>query len=148
MTVSRQPMRRWARIAVLGLAVLALGAQAAGLGRAQRNKLAQYQDAYVAAVRWSDFEAALDLVDPQVRERSPVSALELERYRQLQVSGYRERSTLVHDDGSVERRMELRVVNRNTMAERELSVSERWRWDAKAKRWWQAGGLPDLWQGQ
>ena len=47
-----------------------------------------------------------------------------------------------------ERRIEMGVINRNTQAERTVLVTERWRWDPEAKRWWQMQGLPDLWQGQ
>ena len=48
----------------------------------------------------------------------------------------------------LERRIEMGVINRNTQAERTVLVTERWRWDPEAKRWWQMQGLPDLWQGQ
>jgi len=140
--------RRLIQSAVVLLLGLAMAAQAAGPGRSQRNKLAQTQDAYVAAVRWSDFEAAEGFIDPEYRQAHPLTDLQRERYRQVQVSNYRERSTGVAADGAVERRVEMGVVNRNTLAERTVMVTERWRWDAEAKRWWQAQGLPDLWQGQ
>lgn len=45
-------------------------------------------------------------------------------------------------------RSSLRVINRNTQAERLVRSIELWRWDAERKRWWLASGLPDLWQGQ
>lgn len=140
--------RRLIQSAVVLLLGLAMAAQAAGPSRSQRNKLAQTQDAYVAAVRWSDFEAAEGFIDPEYRRTHPLTDLQRERYRQVQVSNYRERSTGVAPDGAVERRVEMGVVNRNTLAERTVMVTERWRWDAEAKRWWQAQGLPDLWQGQ
>ena len=132
----------------LPLLLAAMSLQAAGPGRAQRAKLAQTQAAYVAAVRWSDFEAAENFIDPQQRQAHPLGDLQRERYRQVQVSRYRERSSGVGEGGTVERRIELGVVNRNTQAERTVLVTERWRWDPQAKRWWQAAGLPDLWQGQ
>ena len=141
-------MRRIATFVLAALCLLAVTAQAAGLSRAQRTKLTQYQEAYTAAVRWNDFDAALELVDPAQRLAEGVTELTLERYRQLQVSGYRERASRVLEDGSIERRMEIAVINRNTQAQRMLTVREQWRWDAGAKRWWQAAGLPDLWQGQ
>ena len=43
---------------------------------------------------------------------------------------------------------EIGVVNRHTQAERMLRYQERWRWDPKAKRWWQMAGLPDFWEGK
>ncbi|MCL7715786.1 hypothetical protein [Stenotrophomonas mori] len=130
------------------LLLAAVAAQAAGPSRSQRNKLAQTQDAYVAAVRWSDFEAAEGFIDPERLRTHPLTDMERARYAQVQVSGYRERGSGAAADGSIERRMEIGVINRNTLAERTVMVSERWRWDPEARRWWQAQGLPDLWQGQ
>ena len=132
----------------LPLLLAAMSLQAAGPGRAQRAKLAQTQAAYVAAVRWSDFEAAENFIDPQQRQAHPLGDVQRERYRQVQVSSYRERSSSMDAEGILERRIEMGVINRNTQAERTVLVTERWRWDPQAKRWWQAAGLPDLWQGQ
>ena len=140
--------RRLILSAIAALLGVALTAQAAGPSRSQRNKLTQTQDAYVAAVRWSDFEAAERFIDPAYWQAHPLTDLQRERYRQVQVSNYRERSTGVAADGAIERRVEMGVINRNTLAERTVMVTERWRWDPEAKRWWQAQGLPDLWQGQ
>ena len=132
----------------LPLLLAAMSLQAAGPGRAQRAKLAQTQAAYVAAVRWSDFEAAWQLVDPELRAGQPLTELELERYRQLQVSSYREGGNGELEDGTVVRTVEIGVVNRHTQAERMVRYQEHWRWDPQAKRWWQAAGLPDFWDGK
>lgn len=140
--------RRLILTAIAALLGMAVTAEAAGPGRSQRNKLTQTQEAYVAAVRWSDFEAAERFIDPAYWQAHPLTDLQRERYRQVQVSNYRERSTSVAADGAIERRVEMGVINRNTLAERTLMVTERWRWDPEAKRWWQVQGLPDLWQGQ
>lgn len=118
-----------------------------GPSRSERAKLTTTQEAYVAAVRWSDFEGAERFIDPEVVKLQPITDLQRERYRQVQVSAYRERSSDVGADGSIERRVEMSVINRNTQAERTVVVNERWRWDPERKRWWQAAGLPDLWQG-
>ncbi|MGE8213409.1 MAG: hypothetical protein ACN6Q8_07405 [Stenotrophomonas sp.] len=119
-----------------------------GPSRSQRNKLVPTQEAYVAAVRWNDFDTAEGFIDPEYLRQQPITDLQRERYRQVQVSTYRERSNSVTADGDIERRVEVSVINRNTQAERTVVVKERWRWDPEAKRWWQAAGLPDLWQGQ
>ncbi|PZU23675.1 MAG: hypothetical protein DI584_14845 [Stenotrophomonas sp.] len=134
--------------ALVVLLLAAGSAQADGPSRAQRSKLVPTQDAYVAAVRWGDFDKAEGFIDPQYLLQRPITDLQRERYRQIQVSSYRERATGVGADGSIERRVEMGVINRNTQAERLVMVNERWRWDPEAKRWWQAAGLPDLWQGQ
>lgn len=130
------------------LLLASTAALADGPNRSQRNKLVPTQEAYVAAVRWNDFDAAEGFIDPEYLRQQPITDLQRERYRQVQVSSYRERSNSVAANGDIERRMEVSVINRNTQAERTVVVKERWRWDPEAKRWWQAGGLPDLWQGQ
>lgn len=135
-------------VTALILLVAAAAAHAGdGPSRSERAKLTATQDAYVAAVRWSDFEGAERFIDPEYLKLQPFTDLQRERYRQVQVSGYRERSSSAGADGSIERRVEMSVINRNTQAERIVVVNERWRWDSDNKRWWQAGGLPDLWQG-
>ena len=131
---------------VLGL--LAMLAPAHAQSRMQRGKLQQVQDAYAASIRWGEFENAWQAVDPAYRADHPMTELEFERYKQVQISGYRDLSSRGGPDGTVERAVELRVINKHTMAERTERYVERWRWDPQAKRWWLVVGLPDLWKGQ
>ena len=131
---------------VLGL--LAVLAPAAAQSRLQRGKLQQVQDAYAASIRWGDFENAWQAVDPAYKAEHPMTELEFERYQQVQISGYRDLSSSGGPDGTVERAIELRVINKHTMAERTERYVERWRWDPEAKRWWLVVGMPDLWKGQ
>ncbi|KAF1693568.1 hypothetical protein [Pseudoxanthomonas koreensis] len=135
---------------LLLLAALSASLAVAPDAMAQRRsvKLDQVQAAWSSSVRWSDFEAAWQLVDPEVRAGQPLTELELERYRQLQVSSYREGGNGELDDGTVVRTVEIGVVNRHTQAERTMRFQERWRWDKKSKRWWQMAGLPDFWEGK
>jgi hypothetical protein len=130
-----------------GLLMLVL-APAAAQSRLQRGKLQQLQDMYAASIRWGDFENAWQAVDPAYKLEHPMTELEFERYQQVQISGYRDVSTSAGPDGTVERAVELRVINKHTMAERTLRYRERWRWDPKMKRWWLVVGLPDLWDGE
>ena len=131
---------------VLGL--LAMLAPAHAQSRMQRGKLQQVQDAYAASIRWGEFENAWQAVDPAYRAEHPMTELEFERYKQVQISGYRDLSSRGGPDGTVERAVELRVINKHTMAERTERYVERWRWDPQAKRWWLVVGLADLWKGQ
>ena len=94
-------MRSISRI-VLVLGLLAVMASASAQGRMQRGKLQQVQDAYAASIRWGDFENAWQGVDPAYREANPISDLEFERYKQVQISGYRDLSTRSGPDGTVE----------------------------------------------
>lgn len=109
--------------------------------------LQQAQYAYSAAIRWGDFEGAWNLVDPEYRKQHPLSDLEFERYKQVQISNYTELGTR-GGDGTAMREIDIGVVNRNTLVERQTRYMERWRYDPEAKTWWLTVGLPDLWQGK
>lgn len=128
---------------LLGLAVLAGPALA---GPAERA-LPLTQAAWASAIRWGDFEGAVNLLDPQLRAAQAPSSIEAARYRQVQISSYRDRGASVDfKAGQAVRDVEIGVINRNTMAERTVRYRETWRWDAKSRTWWVTSGLPDLWK--
>ncbi|WP_349811825.1 hypothetical protein ABQ179_002190 [Xanthomonas dyei] len=133
-------------VVLLGLAMLS-GVATAG-SRAQARALEATQAAYTAAVRWSDFDAAQGFVEPPYAQAHPLSDLERSRYEQVQISGYRELRVGEEPNGDLRREVELRVINRNTQAERLVRSSEIWHWNPEQKRWWLVSGLPDLWKGQ
>ena len=130
-----------AGLAVVMVLVMALAACATPGQRSPRDQML-YD--YVSAVRWSDFDAAAKFLDPELLARRPMTDLELERYKQFQVSGYEVKSGSEPAPDTYEQVVEIRVVNRHTQVERILTDRQRWRWDAEAKRWWLVSGLPDL----
>lgn len=109
------------------------------------SALDETQYAYSAAIRWGDFEGAYNLVDPKVREEHPLTDVDFSRYKQVQISGYRDLGGSPLASGEVVREIEIGVINRNTLAERTVRYRERWRYDEEAKTWWLTSGLPDLW---
>jgi len=128
------------------LLLLTLAALTACATKIDRNsELDKVQYAYSAAIRWGDFEGAWNLVDPAYRKAHPMTDLEFERYKQVQISAYHDLGARVGAD-TAEREIQIGVINRNTLVEREMRYSERWRYDPAAKTWWLATGLPDLWQ--
>ncbi|SFL13681.1 hypothetical protein [Lysobacter sp. cf310] len=131
------------------LLLLCLCAVAGGaLASKKTNELERNQYAWSGAVRWGEFEQAQNLIDPIYRKAHPVTALELERYKQVQVSSYRDvGSSLDKERGLAVRDIEIGVINRHTQAERTVRYREEWRWDPIAKTWWLTSGLPDLWDG-
>lgn len=116
-------------------------------GGGQQSALDRAQYAWSAAIRWGDFEGAWNLVDPAFRDANPISDLQLERYRQVQVSHYRDLSARLGETEAF-REIEIGVVNRHTMTERTQRYTEHWRYDAQAKTWWIVDGLPDFWSGE
>ena len=69
------------------LAMLAGCPKSASKGTA----LDEIQYTWSAAIRWGDFEGAWGLVDPKVREAHPMTDLDFSRFKQVQISTYRER---------------------------------------------------------
>jgi hypothetical protein len=138
-------MRLLKLLAVLLCLIAVAGCSMPKGSKADKLRAAQY--AYSGAVRWNDFEGALTLIDPDLREEHKLSEMELERYKQVQISAYNEIGSRVEETGAV-RDIEIGVINRHTMAERRVRYIENWRWDEESKTWWLTSKLPDLWQGQ
>jgi hypothetical protein len=136
--------RSW-RAFWLGLCLLPLLAGCAS--NSEMNALDKVQYAYSAAIRWGDFEGGWTLVDPKYREANPMTDLEFERFKQIQVSGYRDIATQI-GEGVAAREIEIGVINRHNMTTRSVRYTERWRYDPEAKTWWLTVGLPDFWAGE
>ena len=124
------------------LALLAGCPKSASKGSA----LDEIQYAYSAAIRWGDFEGAYNLVDPKLREEHPLTDVDFSRYKQVQISAYRDLGGSPLASGEIVREIEIGVINRNTLAERTVRYRESWRYDEAAKTWWLTSGLPDLWK--
>jgi uncharacterized protein YceK len=99
---------------------------------------------YAAAVRWSEFDEAQAFLDPAVRLEHPLTDLERERLKLIQVTGYEVKGRHPTDDGGIEQTVEIRLVSRNTQLERIITDHQTWRWDAEGKRYWLTTGLPDF----
>jgi hypothetical protein len=132
----------WVALAGLGTACLGLAACDATLGGTRTRTDAMTE--YGAAIRWNEFDTALNFLDPAQAAARPLTDLERERFKQLQVTGYEVKSARDTADGGIEQDVEIRVVNRNTQRERSIIDHQRWRWDAEAKRYLLTSGLPDF----
>lgn len=121
----------------------------ASLQGSQSDVLTRNQYAWSGAIRWGDFEGAMNLIDPEYRKQNPITDIELDRYRQVQISAYRDLGASADMDlGTAARDIEIGVINRHTQAERRVRYREQWRWDAETSTWWLTTGLPDLWAGE
>jgi hypothetical protein len=128
------------------LSLLLLMTTSVAFAGAPQRALPVAQDSWAAAIRWGDFDGAVNLLDPLLRARQAPSSIETARYAQVQISSYRDRGASVDfKSGQAVRDVEIGVINRNTLAERTVRYRETWRWDAQAKTWWITSGLPDLW---
>jgi uncharacterized protein YceK len=133
---------------ILAVVVLLLAVALGGCAGVSEKSGVRQRDlllrAYSSAVRWNDFDAAWGYVDPAIRKDHPISDLERERFKQVQVVGYTVMHQELAPDGALEQSVELRLVNRNTQVERVVIDRQRWTYDAEAKRWWLASGLPNI----
>ena len=99
-------------------------------------------------LRWGDLDGAWGQLDPAYKAAHPLTAIERERYAQVQVTGYKPLTSESPGEGLSMRLIEIGVVNRNTMTERTVRYEERWRYDAASKTWVVTSGLPDYWGGR
>lgn len=125
-------------------ALLALLLTACGGVGTEKNRMEETLYHYGSAVRWGEVEQVIAFHDPQVLADRPVPEIELERWRQLRVSGYRARGREPQPDGTVVQFAEIEFVNRHNQTTFAILDREQWRYDAEAKRWWLVSGLPDL----
>lgn len=134
-------MNRSLRLLITALLLLLCACSSSPTARNPRdNALTNYG----VAIRWNEFVDAQEYVDPLLREQQALSDLELERFKQIQVTGYDVKSKRVAADGSVQQVVEIRLISRNTQVERTVTDRQTWRWDAEGKRYWLTSGLPDF----
>ena len=102
--------------------------------------------AYSAAVRWNEgnIDNALTYVDPEYLEKHPITELERQRYRQVQITGYYVKGTQQVTETQYAQRVEIRLVNVHTQAERSIVDDQVWRWDETTEHWWLTTGLPRI----
>jgi hypothetical protein len=123
--------------------ILAALGGCAGVG-SEKSEMEETMYHYAAAVRWGDVEQIIAFHDPKVLAEKPPEPIELERWRQLRVTGYRARGLEPQPDESVVQFSEIEFMNRHTQTTSALLDREQWRYDKDAKRWWLVSGLPDL----
>ncbi|HMB57136.1 MAG TPA: hypothetical protein VKM35_07985 [Arenimonas sp.] len=99
---------------------------------------------YNGAIRWSEFDQAWAFVDPAVRIEKPLTDLERERFKQIQVTGYEVKSRDDSQPGIIDQVVEIRLIGKNTQAERTILDHQTWRWDEAGKHWWLMSGLPNF----
>lgn len=131
---------RW----ILISALLALS----GCAATQLQTAGQLREAaltnYGVAIRWSEFDQALAFIDPAFLARQPLTDLERERLKQIQVTGYDVKTREAGPDGGIVQTVEIRVINRNTQLERSFIDRQIWQPGADGKSYWLTTGLPDF----
>lgn len=99
---------------------------------------------YESAVRWSQWDAAINFIAPQYQQENPITRLELDRLRLFRVTRYVTRSSFPVDDGNgLRQTVEISMFNKNQARERTITNEQYWRYDPQLKRWLLHSDLPD-----
>ena len=99
---------------------------------------------YGNAVRWSDWDSAIKYIDPAARVQSTITQDDLDRLKDVKVTGYEVKTRAEQADGTIKQAVEIRYIDENTQVERSKRVDEVWRLDEGGKIWWLTTDLPEF----
>lgn len=99
---------------------------------------------YAATIRWGDMLQAQAFVDPAYRQAHPMSDLDMQRYRQVQVTAYNDQPAAPLNENEIAQTVEIGLVNVNTQGARSVIDHQVWKYDEKQKHWWLMTGLPNI----
>jgi len=126
-------------------ALLAACATTSGIEKSMDDTLHLFE----TAVRWSEWDGAVNFIAPEYLQEHPITQLDLDRLRLFRVTSYTVRSTQVFDEGmSVAQGVEIRLFHKSQAVERSISYNELWKYDEESERWWLYSDLPDPTQGR
>ena len=136
-----QAARAYGRWLVPVLLAIVLGACSSNQVEKSRGEaLKQFE----TIIRWSQWDAAVDFIDPEYLVEHPITRLDMDRLRLFRVTAYTVRSTGVYDEGMTTRQVvEIRLFNNHQGLERSITYDEEWRYNETTKRWQMHNGLPD-----
>jgi hypothetical protein len=137
-------MRRFPIAASIMLSSALLGACATQTMRSKQTILDETLVTYASTMRWGDVTQAQAFIDPKVLAEHPPTALELARFKQVQVTGYNEQPPVPVGKDEVRQTVEIGLINIATQAARSVVDHQVWRYDEATKHWWLMSGLPDI----
>ena len=134
---------------IAGLILLSTMLLLSGCATDKRNDtLSRTMIAYANTVRWDGFEAAEQYVDPKVRDAHPITDLDRERFKQVQVNDYDDGNGPVPSgENEVRQNVRISVTNLHTQSVRSIIDRQVWRYDPEKNKWWLETGIPNLNQG-
>lgn len=113
-------------------------------GNQKQLEQQQATQRWEALIRWSEYDALVDMIHPEWLAENPVEEKEIERLRQFRVTEYRVRQVLSEpDDTAFERLVQIRMYHQRSARERVINHREVWRYDEDFERWLLHSGVPD-----
>ena len=98
---------------------------------------------YSGAIRWNRPDAAVKWLDPEI-ESIRVKPIDLERFAQVQITGYEVKGSDQLGPEQYAQVVEIRLINIHTQTERTVIDQQVWRYDPEIRQWWLTTGLPNL----
>jgi len=96
-------------------------------------------------IRWSEFEGAMNMIDPEYLAKNPITQLDVERLKQFRVTGYTVTQHEMNAENTLYRQQVLlQMYNTHNPVERSTRWNQEWRYNAETNRWTMFSGLPDL----
>lgn len=133
------------RLPIILAAALVLGACASTQKmRSKSVVLDETLHSYAATIRWGDVAQAQAFIEPKVLAEHPPTALDLQRFQQVRITGYNEQQTVPVGENEVRQTVQIDLVNVNTQVARSVIDRQTWKYDEAGKRWWLTTGLPDI----
>jgi hypothetical protein len=110
----------------------------------RKNKLDMTLLKYANAIRWGEFEQAMNYMEPELREKLRPAGIDAERLKQLKVSRYEETPMVKEDDFTVSQVVRIEVYNVHTQANRSVTDRQVWKYHKKDDTWYLQTGLPNF----
>lgn len=126
------------------IALLLLLSALPALAKSREKILTDTLRTYAATIRWGSIEQAESFVDPAYRAAHPLTATELERFKQVRITYYNDTAPVPVNDFEVRQSVEIGLVNVHTQEARSIIDRQVWKYDKKGKVWLLSSGLPDI----
>lgn len=138
-------MTQWALVLAFGLILSGCATDV----RTKGDRLEASMLGYERAVRWGKMAEAMQFLDPTSEAALALKPLELERWAQFEVKGYRKQTeALVDDEGVARQVVEIELLNRHTQTPKTVLDRQEWKFDKELGQWRLTSGLPMLQQAQ
>lgn len=109
------------------------------------EKMAQFDEtsrAYMRAIRWGEYEAALSFKKPADMEDTMP---DVEGYRNVRVTNYRVKQTIISEDKSkIIQIVEFQYYRMSDVTVKNLVDRQKWEYDEEFENWYLLGDLPDF----
>lgn len=115
--------------------------------RGEKKVLDNTLNAFGSEFRWGeDLERIFAYFDPEEADKLRPKQLEVERWKQYRVIGFREQPVVMLDEGLAQQRAEIELVNRHTQVTRSIRIVTEWKYEKETERWYLKTPLPTLGQ--